>query len=125
MAEDLNKLITDRLRSFQGTSPNIEASAVISIDGLSIASLLPSSVEDDIVSAMSAAMVSLGSRIAMELARGNIEQVYVRGQNGYVILMAIGEEAVFTVLAGQGAKLGLIFLDMKRTGEEIKKLLSL
>ncbi len=125
MTEDLNKLITDRLRNFQGTSPNIEASAVISIDGLSIASLLPSSVEDDIVSAMSAAMISLGSRIASELTRGNIEQVYVRGQNGYVILMAIGEEAVFTVLAGQGAKLGLIFLDMKRTGEEIKKLLSL
>ena len=85
---------------------------MVSVDGLIIASALPPDVEEDRVSAMSAAMLSLGERIAGELGRGLLDQVYVRGANGYVILSAVGEEAVLTVLARQEAKLGLVFLDM-------------
>ncbi len=72
---------------------------------------------------MSAAMLSLGERIASELGRGMLEQVYIKGDSGYVILMAVGEEAVLTALARQQAKLGLIFLDMRRATEQITKLL--
>ncbi len=95
---------------------------VVSVDGLSMASSLPANMEEDRVSAMSAAMLSLGERIASELGRGRLEQVYVKGENGYVLLQAIGEEAVLTVLARQQAKLGLIFLDMNRTVSELEKL---
>ena len=71
---------------------------------------------------MSAAMISLGERIAAELKRGKLDQVYVKGEFGYVLLQAIGEEAVLTVLARQQAKLGLIFLDMNRSVSELEKL---
>ncbi len=87
-----------------------------------MASSLPANIEEDRVSAMSAAMISLGERIAGELGRGRLEQVYVKGERGYVILQSIGEEAVLTVLARQQAKLGLIFLDMSRTVSELEKL---
>jgi len=50
--------MVDRLRELQASSPDIEASAVVSVDGLSIASALPQGVEEDRVSAMSAAMLS-------------------------------------------------------------------
>jgi len=76
-------------------------------------------VEEDRVSAMSAAMLSLGERIASELGRGVLNQVYIKGSDGYVILMSVGEEAVLTVLARKEAKLGLIFLDMRRTAEDL------
>jgi len=102
--------MVDRLRELQASSPDIEASAVVSVDGLSIASALPQGVEDDRVSAMSAAMLSLGERIATELGRGSLEQVYIKGLKGYVVLMSIGDEAVLTALAREQAKLGLIFL---------------
>jgi hypothetical protein len=102
---------------------DIEASAVVSVDGLSMASTLPQGMEEDRVSAMSAAMLSLGERIAQELSRGVVEQVYVRGEQGYVILMSIGEEAVLTVLTRSKAKIGLVFLDMRRTVEDLKKLI--
>jgi hypothetical protein len=72
---------------------------------------------------MSAAMLSLGDRIASELGRGTLSQVYVKGDQGYVILMSVGEEAVLTVLAHQEAKLGLVFLDMRRTAEDLARLL--
>ena len=48
---------------------------------------------------MPAAMLSLGGWIDSELGRGVVEQVHVKGQNGYVILMSVGKEAVLTTLA--------------------------
>jgi uncharacterized protein len=107
--------LVERLRDLQASSGDVEAAAIVSVDGLSMASSLPSNIEEDRVSAMSAAMLSLGERISSELGRGELEQVMVRGEYGYVILTAVGEEAVLTVLARKDAKLGLIFLDVNRT----------
>jgi predicted regulator of Ras-like GTPase activity (Roadblock/LC7/MglB family) len=115
--------MVERLRDLQVSTPDIEASAVVSVDGLTIASSLPAGVEEDRVSAMSAAMLSLGERIASELGRGVLDEVYVKGEGGYVILTAVGEEAVLTVLARAGAKLGLVFLEMRRAAEELADVL--
>ncbi len=112
------------LKELQMTTPDVEASAVVSVDGLIIASALPADVEEDRVSAMSAAMLSLGERIASELRRGALDQVFVRGEEGYVLLMSVGQEAVLTALARKNAKLGLVFLDMKRTAAELLRLLT-
>ncbi len=117
------QLMVERLRALQASAPDIEASAVVSVDGLIMASALPADVEEDRVSAMSAAMLSLGERIASELRRGTLQQVYVRGDRGYVILSSIGEEAVLTVLAREKAKLGLVFLDMSRAARDLEALL--
>jgi predicted regulator of Ras-like GTPase activity (Roadblock/LC7/MglB family) len=122
MAKSRTEQMTDRLRDLQTSSTDVEASALVSVDGLIMASALPPDVEEDRVSAMSAAMLSLGDRIAAELGRGTLDQVYIRGNNGYVLLLDVGEEAVLTVLARQDAKLGMIFLDMKRAAEDLGKL---
>ncbi len=122
MAKSRAEQMVERLRDFQQTE-GVEASAIVSVDGLSMASALPSDVEEDRVSAMSAAMLSLGERIAGELRRGNLEQVYIRGATGHVLVMAVGDEAVLTTLAREDAKLGLVLLDMRRTAEDLAKLL--
>jgi uncharacterized protein len=122
MAKSRTELMVDRLRDLQASTPDIEASAVVSVDGLIMASSLPQGIEEDRVSAMSAAMISLGERIASELGRGELEQVYIKGDNGYVILMLVGEEAVLTSLIRENARLGLIFLDMKRAADDLDKL---
>ena len=118
-----NEQMIERLRELQVSSPDVEAAAIISVDGLPIATSLPQNVEEDRVSAMSAAMLSLGERIAGELGRGMLDEVYVKGERGYVILRAVGEEAVLTVLARQQAKLGLLFFDMRRAAEQFSKIL--
>ncbi len=123
LTKNRSQLMVDRLRELQASSPDTEGTAVVSVDGLSIASALPQGVEEDRVSAMSAAMLSLGERIATELGRGSLEQVYIKGEKGYVILMSVGEEAVLTALAREQAKLGLILLDMRRAAEDLSKLI--
>ena len=102
------------LAELNSTSADIEASAVISIDGLMMAALLPAGLDQDRMGAMSAALLSLGARVARELERGTLEQVLVKGDNGYVLMLQAGNDAVLTVLASTQAKLGLIFLDAKR-----------
>src|SRR3990170_2079921 len=122
MAKSRTDQMVERLRDLQAGTPDIEASAIVSVDGLIMASSLPAGVEEDRVSAMSAAMLSLGERIAGELGRGILDEVYIHGNDGYVILMSVGQDAVLTVLARARAKLGLIFLDMKRAAEDLAKL---
>ncbi len=115
----LNTVLSD----LNGTSADIQASGVVSIDGLMIAAQLPASMDEDRVGAMSAAMLSLGDRTAEELERGDLEQVLIKGKDGYVLMMHAGDDAVVTVLAKPTAKLGLIFLDVKRAAENIARLI--
>jgi predicted regulator of Ras-like GTPase activity (Roadblock/LC7/MglB family) len=122
MAETRADKMVTRLRDMQAASPDIIASAVVSVDGLTMASALPGDVEEDRVSAMSAAMLSLGERIANELGRGILDEVYIRGEDGFVLLTAVGDEAVLTALAREEAKLGMIFLEMRRAAEDLEKL---
>jgi len=118
-----SKHMVEELKKLQISSSDIQASALVSIDGLIMASALPANVEEDRVSAMSAAMLSLGERISLELRRGDLDQIYIRGDLGYVMLTSVGEEAVLTVMASANAKLGLIFLDIKRTAEILSELI--
>ena len=116
------ELLVKRLRELQTNTTDVEASAVVSVDGLIIASSLPGGVEEDRVSAMSAAMLSLGERIAGELGRGGLDEVYIHGSSGYVLLTGAGTEAVLTVLAREQARLGLILLEMRRAAVDIGKM---
>lgn len=122
MSKSRSDQMVERLRLMQAAAPEIEASAIVSVDGLIMASALPQQVEEDRVSAMSAAMLSLGERISGELGRGGLEQVYIKGDAGAIVLTAVGTEAVLTALARQEAKLGLIFLEMRRAAEDLTKL---
>ncbi|GAB4483659.1 MAG: roadblock/LC7 domain-containing protein [Anaerolineales bacterium] len=122
MSKSRSQQMVERLRAMQASAPDIEASAVVSVDGLIMASALQQGAEEDRVSAMSAAMLSLGERIASELGRGGLEQVYIKGSNGFIVLIAVGDEAVLTALARQEGKLGLVFLEMRRAAEALVKL---
>jgi len=122
MSKNRAEQMVERLQNMQASAPDIEASAVVSVDGLIIASALQQGVEEDRVSAMSAAMLSLGERISGELGRAGLEQVYIKGDAGSIVLTSVGDEAVLTAMARQEAKLGLIFLEMRRAAEDLVKL---
>ncbi|HES75966.1 MAG TPA: hypothetical protein ENO09_03035 [bacterium] len=116
-------MLTSILAELNGSSADIEASAIVSTDGLMMAALLPSTMDEDRVGAMSAALLSLGDRTAKELARGSLDQVLIKGDKGYILMTHAGEDAVLTVLAKPQAKLGLIFLDVKRAAEAVSKVI--
>jgi predicted regulator of Ras-like GTPase activity (Roadblock/LC7/MglB family) len=118
-----NDMLQQTLEDLNGSTAEVEACALISLDGLMIASALPNGMDEDRVGAMSAALLSLGERTARELSRGTLERVLIQGERGYVIMSAAGPEAVLTVLAKSNAKLGLIFLDIKRAALALSKMI--
>jgi predicted regulator of Ras-like GTPase activity (Roadblock/LC7/MglB family) len=117
--EQLNQV----LRGLQASTPDTEGAAIISMDGLIMASSLPAAVEEDRISAMSAALYGIGSRSSEELQRGEVEQVYIKGDAGYLLITQAGNDAVLAVMANAKAKLGIIFLDVRRAAEEVGKLI--
>lgn len=116
--------LIDRIRVLQHSLPEVQAAAVISLDGLIMASALPEGMSEDRISAMSAAMLSLGEQINKETGLGTLEQLYTRGSNGYVVLLAVGKEAVFTTLVQPEAKLGILFLELRKTAEDLARRLN-
>jgi predicted regulator of Ras-like GTPase activity (Roadblock/LC7/MglB family) len=112
------------LQNFVSGTSNIEGAALVSPDGLTLTSVLPSYMDEERTAAMSAAMLSLGERIGQELARGNIERILIQGEKGYSILIGCGKDAVLLVLATETAKQGLLFLEIKRLVSEISTLLN-
>ncbi|HQP08123.1 MAG TPA: roadblock/LC7 domain-containing protein [Anaerolineaceae bacterium] len=115
--------LIERLKTLNNASYGLEASMIVSADGLSIASALPDGMEEARISAMSAAMLSLSESITRELQKGSLEQVYIKGENGYVLLMSIAQKAVLTVFAEENIKLGLIILIMKQAVADLEPLI--
>lgn len=115
--------ITERLKDLEKLTPELEGAAVVSVEGLMIASRLPEALSDDVMAAMSAAMLALGERIANDLYCGRLSQVVIMGDQGYVLLMAVNENAVLTALVSEEAKLGLVFHDMRNALVDLRQLL--
>ncbi len=117
--EALNKTLTD----LQSSSADVEACAVVSEDGLIIASSLPQNVEETSVAGMSAAILSMGTRTAQELQRGELDLLFLKGNDGYLLIKSAGPHAVLLAMARKEAKLGLIFLDIHRGADRVKEIL--
>jgi predicted regulator of Ras-like GTPase activity (Roadblock/LC7/MglB family) len=115
LADALNRLMED--------SQDILAAALVSLDGFTMASALPDGMQEDRVGAMSAAILGLGERAAAELGRGQLSQVFIEGDSGYVMLIAAGQRAVLTCLADKEAKLGLVLYDMRAAAGNIAEIL--
>ncbi|MDX1984398.1 MAG: roadblock/LC7 domain-containing protein [Bryobacteraceae bacterium] len=111
------------LASLSASSGDIEACAVVSGDGLMMASNFPAGLDEDRMGAMAAALLAMGERTSRELNRGELDQVFVKGKNGLVVMMNAGADGVLISLCSRNAKLGLIFLDMQRAAQEVAKVI--
>ena len=117
-------MLQDTLQNFVSSTPDVQGVALVSPDGLSLSSVLPSRMDEERTAAMSASILSLGERIGGELARGNVERIVVEGEKGYSMLVGCGSEAVLLVLANSSAKKGLLFLETKRVVTQIVQLIT-
>ena len=115
--------LEESLRALLENTQDIDAAAVVSLDGFVLASVLPSAYEEDRLGAMSAALLSLGERTAMELGRGELAQVFVEGTQGYIFLLAAGEDAVLTAIVRRGSKLGLVLYDIRNAAKSIAEII--
>ena len=106
---------TNILTQLEVNVPGLEATAIFDMDGLVIASRLPSNVDEEIIGAMSAAILSIGNRSGKELDRGDMRRIFVEGDHGSIVILSVGEELVLVALVGTDVKLGLLFFECRRS----------
>jgi predicted regulator of Ras-like GTPase activity (Roadblock/LC7/MglB family) len=120
---DRSQQLNDALNNLMAASADIEACAAVTEDGLIIASALPQGMDEDHVAAISSVMISMGVRICTELDKKELEQLFVKGKDGYIIMSHAGPHAVLVAMTRKEAKLGLIFLDMSRATDTLAEIL--
>jgi len=111
------------LRTLNGSDGDIESSATISRDGFIIGSVLRDDCDPDRFAAMCAPLLALADRAAHEVARGNLKQVLIEGESGLMLLVQAGEDAVLALAAKPTVNLGRIFIEARKTSEQIAELL--
>lgn len=116
--------LVDRMHILQRSSPELTAAALISLDGLLIASALQPEMSEDRISAMSASILSLGEQMSKETNRGKLEQVYIQGEEGILVLMAVSDQAVLTALVAVQAKMGILLFDMRHAADDLARILA-
>lgn len=122
LSENISELI-ELLRKMEAVNADIQGSAIVSIQGLPICSVLARDVNDGIVSAMSAAILSVSERAVEELARGNLKRILIEGEDGTIILSKAGTNAILATLTRAEASLGMVFINIQSVSEKISELL--
>ncbi|MFX1303603.1 MAG: roadblock/LC7 domain-containing protein [Promethearchaeota archaeon] len=103
--------------------PEVKAAAIVSIEGEVIASALPQDVDEMTIAVMTAALLSLAETAIMQIKSGEFEQLFIRGRDGYLLVLPAGPNGVLSVSTTRDVRLGLIYLDCMRVSEQIAKLI--
>ena len=123
MAQTISDQLDQVLINFERNIPHVEAIAIVSTDGLVIASRLPDKVEEDRVGAMGAAILSISKRSGEELSRGEMCRVLIEGEIGYLLIRSIGEFAILVALVDKNVRLGMLFFECKRCIAQLNEIL--
>lgn len=113
------EIITKHLRTILQGSYGLEALALIGINGEEIASALPAGSSVDRVASMTLAAFSLSEQIASELQGHSLEQLFIRGKYGIIVVIPLENRYLLFALARENAKLGLLFLELQRAAAQL------
>ncbi|MDY6979766.1 MAG: roadblock/LC7 domain-containing protein [Pseudomonadota bacterium] len=119
--QDIGQAIKPILKRLNNVSNDIEASSVMTRDGISLASVMRDSIDQDRLGAMCASLLSLGAKTSSELERGNLKQVLIEGENGCVLVVQIGARAVLAIVSRPSSKLGMVFNEARKIAREIEQ----
>jgi len=101
--------LDDLLKKLLGAIPEVKSAAIVSAEGLPIASALPQGVDETKIAAMTAALLSISKKAIIEMGKGSFDQLNIKGSDGYLLVMQAGPNAVLTVSTTKDVRLGLIF----------------
>jgi len=118
------------LQALHRRAPGICGSAIITSDGLVIATYPPgwdSNIHDptgaDSVAAMASVMATAAERTVARLEQGALERVLIEGEKGVVGVFPCTADSALAVLVAKEAKVGLAAYAARQTALEIAGIL--
>ena len=118
MPRSRQQALSHQLQNFLQTSSGLDALALVSMDGGEIASALSKRIDAARLSAMTLAAFTLSQQIGTEFERGNLQELYIRSKNGFIILIPIANQAILFGLARMDARPGLVLLELRHIAEK-------
>ena len=109
------------LTKYVDKSPSIQVITVVSPDGLPIAST--SNEEETVIAAMTAASQSLSERVLSQLQQGEMKEVMLTGELGFVVIQSAGENAVVSITANDSKNMGLVRVLAKQLAQILAEML--
>lgn len=122
-SEQQCSMLRSMLRNLQGSVDGIEAAAVVSRDGITIASHMPQT-DTKRFGAMCAALMALSDRAGQEVELGKLRQIILDGSSGPMLLTHAGDRAVCAVSASAQTNLGRLILETRKLAKQIANVLS-
>ncbi|MHA1961912.1 MAG: roadblock/LC7 domain-containing protein [Candidatus Thorarchaeota archaeon] len=98
---------------------DLVGSALVSDKGQMICSSLPEDAEEKAVSAMAAAILSIGNRVGVILDVGMMKSTLIDGIEKSVILKGIGR-ILLVGIAPSDSEIGLIDFEVSKTVEKVR-----
>ena len=120
LAEKIKKVLI----KLKNATSNVEGVVLVDMNGLPMISILSGDKDDTPISAMAVSILSTSQRTVKELKLGKLNKVVVQGENGYVIFIEAGKEAVLAILVTKMSKIDIIFADADIAAQNIAKILS-
>ena len=118
------KKVQEILRSLLEDNPDVLGSALISNDGLVMASSLSESIDQDILSAIFTALESIAQRACRQMKFGAMDKLVLLAEKGGAIICPFKKEYLLVLIRGE-AKLGIILMDVDQAIERLKKSISM
>ena len=115
--ENLGRVIQD-LRALSG---DIDSCAVLSSEGELIYSSSGSQGDRERTSAMLVALANLAERIAVESGKDQADQVRVKTETGYLLMVRMEKGGTLVASTGPEARVGLALYDMRNSRSEVEK----
>lgn len=113
--------INDVLRSIRMSSPEVIGACVVNQEGFIVAANIPQEIDEDLVGGMAASLLGVGERIALDMMNAQMQQTYIRSDKGYIIINSLDEDNAVVLLVTVDAKLGMIFLELKKLVKELQR----
>jgi predicted regulator of Ras-like GTPase activity (Roadblock/LC7/MglB family) len=111
------------LKELRSDSNGVQAVVLISSDAMPLASDMPDGMEEELLSATASSLIASGERVARELSRGNIDQVYLRGEQGDLVVVKVNDGALLACTVDPQAKMGMTLLEVNRCAQRLAEII--
>nr|MDO8116632.1 roadblock/LC7 domain-containing protein [Candidatus Sigynarchaeota archaeon] len=112
-------MLVHYLKNLRQNVEGIEASAVVSKEGLIVASDLGEGVSEMHIAAMAAILLSTAENVLVELKKGTLDVCIIQGNEGKFILMDAGMDFILATVLDSFTRMDLAFVEMRNTAKHI------
>jgi predicted regulator of Ras-like GTPase activity (Roadblock/LC7/MglB family) len=110
------------LEQLENSTGDILSSALVTDDGLVMASTTSGEINKETFAAYCAAAFKRAGETMEELSSENIDTLLFESKNNRIVTVRVGEHALLVALTGKNVQMGLVLINMQRTAQKIKEL---